>query len=278
MAQLERNLPRRSLRLPAALCLLGSLILSSAAAADAGEVVWFDLLTEDAERAVAFYEGLFDWVLTRSRSGNYVATAGSVPFAGISQIERTLPAVDESTWMVSVEVEDVPGAVARAKSLGAEILQDTVTDDELAVWAVIEDPQGAQLSLVDPKQRVGYVEGHGAPYWAELWTENLSESSGFYSDLLGWSRSAAQRSGKEYPIFGALDAPRAGLVEIDSGEMETGWAAYFEVADLGETVRKARELGGEILLEPSPEVDGGAVAAIRDPTGVAFVVIEMEAE
>lgn len=82
-------------------------------------------------------------MLTRSRSGNYVATAGSVPFAGISQIERTLPAVDESTWMVSVEVEDVPRAVEKARSLGAEILQDTVTDNEFAVWAVIEDPQGA---------------------------------------------------------------------------------------------------------------------------------------
>jgi hypothetical protein len=61
-----------------------------------------------------------------------------------------LPEIDESTWMVSVEVADVRAAIAKAESLGAQLLEGPVTDNEYATWAVIEDPQGAQLSLVVP--------------------------------------------------------------------------------------------------------------------------------
>ncbi len=60
--------------------------------------------------------------------------------------------------------------------------------------------------------------------------------------------------------------------------MEPGWAPYIGVANLEATLARARELGGEVLLEPNQEIYAGRVAVLADPTGVAFLVVELEGE
>ncbi len=58
--------------------------------------------------------------------------------------------------------------------------------------------------------------------------------------------------------------------------MESGWAPYIGVADLEATLARARELGGDVLMEPAENIYEGRVAVLADPTGVSFLVIQLE--
>ena len=62
----------------------------------------------------------------------------------------------------------------------------------------------------------------------------------------------------------------------ESTSIETSWAPYVGVADLQKTLARAVELGGRVLLEPDPEIGGGRVALLADPSGGAFFVYELE--
>ena len=112
-----------------------------------GAVRWFGLLTEDAAAARAFYADLFGWQTERTSSGGYVAMSKGQPMAGITQIGRSVPEVNESTWLVGVVVSDLRESVAAARRLGAQVLRDVSRTEGFAQWAVIEDPQGAQRSF-----------------------------------------------------------------------------------------------------------------------------------
>jgi hypothetical protein len=67
-----------------------------------GTVRWFGLLTEDAAAARTFYVDLFGWQTERTSSGGYIALHDGQPLAGITQIGRSVPEIDESTWLVGV--------------------------------------------------------------------------------------------------------------------------------------------------------------------------------
>jgi len=243
-----------------------------------GAVRWFGLLTENAPAARAFYADLFGWQMERTSSGGYVAVHDGQPFAGITQIGRSVPEIDESTWLVGVVVSDLPESVATARRLGAQILRDVSRAEGFAQWAVIEDPQGAQVLLMVPERPLGGVRAPGNWVWAELWTTDQEASSRFYSQVIGWETVELDRPDGAYPTFQSAGEDRAGLVPIKRGEIENGWAPYLGVADLKATLVLARELGGKVLLEPNEEIHGGRVAVLADPTGVAFLVIELEGE
>ncbi len=249
-----------------------------ASANEPGAVRWFGLLTEDAAVARAFYADLFGWQMERTSSGGYIAIHDGQPFAGITQIGRSVPEIDESTWLVGVVVSDLPESVATARRLGARVLRDVSRAEGFAQWAVIEDPQGAQVLLMVPERPLGGVEAPGNWVWAELWTTDQEASSSFYSQVIGWESVELDRPGGAYPTFQSGGEARAGLVPIEKGKMEPGWAPYIGVADLEATLARARELGGEVLLEPNQEIYGGRVAVLADPTGVAFLAVELEGE
>ena len=249
-----------------------------ASADEPGAVRWFGLLTEDAAAARAFYADLFGWQMERTSSGGYIADHDGQPFAAITQIGRTTPEVNESTWLVGVVVSDLRASVATARRLGAQVLQDVSRAEGFAQWAVIEDPHGAQVLLMVPERPLGGIEGPGNWVWAELWTTDQEASSRFYSRVIGWKFVEVDRPDGPYPTFQSAGEASAGLVPIEKGAMEPGWAPYIGVADLEATLARARKLGGEVLLEPNEEIYQGRVAALADPTGVAFLVVELEGE
>ena len=254
--------------------------VAQGAVGEPGSVRWFELLTEDATAAGAFYRDLFGWELQLRESGDYTVIHDGELIAGISQIERILPEVDETTWLVGVVVEDLHASVATARRLGGRVLRDVATAGELAHWAVVEDLQGGQILLLEPVQlrARGGEPGPGHLVWTELWTTDVEASSAFYTDVVGWDRASVEHPDGAYSMFRSGGKPRAGLVPIETDRLETGWAPYIGVIDLEATLTRARELGGKILLEPSPEIYDGLVAVLADPTGVGFLVYQFPEE
>ena len=165
---------------------------------------------------------------------------------------------------------------------------DVIVNDSIAAilamtekgqeFAIIEDLEGAPVVFLDPEKPLGGERAAGAWVWAELWTDDPVAASKFYGEVVGYERSETDLLGQAYPVFEIDGEPRAGMVEIEDKAVDPIWAPYLAVADVAATVRKAKSLGGRILLEPKPENRGGRVALLADPTGGAFFIYQIEAD
>jgi predicted enzyme related to lactoylglutathione lyase len=67
-------------------------------------------------------------------------------------------------------------------------------------------------------------------------------------------------------------------IQTDDGKVRPTWLPFVRVQNVGESVAKAKQLGGKVLIEPDPEIFNGKVAVVADPTGAAIGLLEWSAE
>jgi hypothetical protein len=63
-------------------------------------------------------------------------------------------------------------------------------------------------------------------------------------------------------------------IRTEDEKVRPTWLAFVRVRNVGESLAKAKELGGKVLIEPKPELFDGKVAMIADPTGAAIGILE----
>ncbi|MDZ4402343.1 VOC family protein [Prosthecobacter sp.] len=117
--------------------------------------------------------------------------------------------------------------------------------------------------------QLGYT--HGDLGWSELSTTNAADALDFYSALVGWERKGEPMPG--YHLFGRDGEMLGGITDAKSGDGKNKtpqWMPYITVDDLDDTLSDVEGLGGTILMPPCdlPD-DGGLIAIIQDPQGVA---------
>ena len=117
--------------------------------------------------------------------------------------------------------------------------------------------------------QLGYTQGDLG--WSELTTTDTKAAMSFYSAIAGWESKGEPMPG--YHIFGCGEEMLGG---ISNGKCPDGtttpprWMPYITVDDLDATLAKATALGGSIIMPPCDiPNDGGRIAIIKDPQGVA---------
>jgi predicted enzyme related to lactoylglutathione lyase len=252
------------------------LSVSPLQANEPGNVPWFDLVTENAEVAGDFYSDLFGWEIVISHTGSNLVMHNGIPIGGISEIEDSIQDVDESQWIPAIEVDDVARAVAAAIQAGGTVEHPTTREAGWLTYAVIKDAEHATVELVDTERPLGGNEGAGNWVWAELWTKDFDKAAAFYAEVVGYQQTIYEPDDRGYPVFEKSDDPKAGLVLISYEGIEAGWAPYIGIADMQDTLARAKELGGVIHLSPEEASDDGRVALLGDPVGAAFFVYELD--
>jgi len=119
-----------------------------------GRFCWVDLAASDAEKAKAFYGALFGWTSQGHKSNGGVFTClrsqgadvGSLYQLKQSHLDRGVP----SHWTPYVRVSDIEETVARAVSLGGEVIIPPFVVTGVARIALILDSVGALLGLWQP--------------------------------------------------------------------------------------------------------------------------------
>ena len=115
----------------------------------------------------------------------------------------------------------------------------------------------------------GYTQGDLG--WSELHTTSAAGALDFYSSLVGWERKGEPMPG--YHIFGSSTEMLGGITDAHCGEGEKKpphWMPYITVDDLDATLAKVEGLGGAVIMPAMPiPNDGGRIAIIKDPQGVA---------
>jgi predicted enzyme related to lactoylglutathione lyase len=122
-------------------------------------------------------------------------------------------------------------------------------------------------------ERDGYIPG--VPCWVDTSQPDPEAALPFYSGLFGWEFEDVMPEDAEGQYFiGRIrggDVAAVGSIPEGAPPMAM-WSTYISVANADETVAKAREAGGSVLMEPFDVMDAGRMAVLTDPEGAVFNV------
>ena len=243
-----------------------------------GKFVWYDLITDDADAARRFSGGLFGWEFetTKGPTGeNYIlAKDGGVYIGGIVTRADPSDATEFSRWLPYVSVADVDEAADRARAAGGRVVVPAI-DVRLGRVAAIVDPEGAALGIArsdigDPDDATT-AAAPGRVVWTELLANDAAAAASFYTAVVGYEAATIERRGGDYTLLRFGGVQRAGVLGNPT-DWEPQWLTYFGVEDPGAAAKRAAELGGRVLLEPTSEVREGSMALVTDPTGAVLAL------
>ena len=115
-----------------------------------GDFGWCELRTDNPKGAKAFYRSLFGWEVRdadTSADAYSVIELDGVPIGGIMAVPQGTSG-KKAHWGACVNVDNVDATVARARNLGGRVLVATQEIPGIGRFAVLEDPQGAELAVI----------------------------------------------------------------------------------------------------------------------------------
>lgn len=246
-----------------------------------GKFVWHDLVTDDVEKARRFYGGLLGWKFEKSThplGGNYTLIRLDGQYVGGMVAVADPTGEDYSRWLPYLSVADVDAAVRFTESAGGTTVVAPLDLGNIGRAAAITDPQGAVVGLL--RSRVGdpddsIASAAGRIVWNELLATEEGAAARFYGSLASLEVSTISRRGGEYTLLRAQGRDRAGVMDRPDPRVAPLWLTYFAVDDVSAAARRAEELGGKVLLAPSPDLREGTLAVVTDPTGAVLALQQL---
>lgn len=242
-----------------------------------GQFVWYDLMTSDLDRAVAFYTEAIGWG-TQPRKGPapYVMwTVDGAPIGGVMPYASEHAAAGVTPhWVAYVTVADVDEAVEKTRKHGGSIVNEPRDIPDIGRIAAIRDPQGALIAVFkataemrSPEPTVGNFS------WHELVTSDHEAAFDFYSDLFSWEKTSEFDMGAEmgkYQMYGQAGKPYGGM--MNNASVPPHWLCYVKIGEIGPSVDRIKQLGGQVLYDPMEVPGGDWVTACLDPQGAPFAI------
>jgi uncharacterized protein len=110
----------------------------------------------------------------------------------------------------------------------------------------------------------------------ELNTDSPAKSKEFYGQLFSWKFEdmPSPIPGGTYTYIKVGEGTGGGLLKKPMPEAPTMWLPYVLVDNVDETVKKAKKLGAQIILEKMV-VKEGIFGIFLDPSGAALGVWEI---
>jgi len=120
-----------------------------------GEVFWMDLFAPSPRDAAKFYAGLAGYDATEATTASgptrWLLASGDIARAGIVPLP---PGKNGPGWMPYVLVDDVADTIRRARAAGGKVLVEPRADLLDRNLAVIADPLGGTIGIVNWTTRV----------------------------------------------------------------------------------------------------------------------------
>jgi uncharacterized protein len=129
-------------------------------------------------------------------------------------------------------------------------------------------------------ERTSYAPGCFS--WVDLSTTDPDGAKGFFGPLFGWEFDDQPiPDGGTYTMCRVDGKNVCALSAQQDQERSMGipphWNNYVTVADVDEAAGKARDVGGNVIVEPFDVLDAGRMAVIADPAGAVFEIWEPRA-
>ena len=242
-----------------------------------GRFVWFDLMTPDAEGAVAFYSDVIGWSTERWQDGTYLTwTREGTPLGGLMEVQ---PAEGPPRWLGHLGTDDMDATVRSVREAGGAVMVEPQDVPSVGRYAIIEDPQGAAVALF---QADGGAPGHDGPAgvgefsWHELATPDPDHAWRFYTALCGWRETDVMDMGDMgvYRMYGLPGGPPMGGIFRKPPELHgpPAWLFYVRVPDVNRAAERVRASGGKVMNGPMEVPGGDWIAQCSDPQGALFAL------
>lgn len=240
---------------------------------DPGMFCWMELATGDHKAAQAFYGGLFSWTANEMPmpDGNvYVMLQKDGKDVGALYENKKTP----PNWLSYIAVASADETTARAKELGANVIQAPFDVMDVGRMAVLADPEGAVFAIWQRGRHFGAQvarETHSL-CWNELETRQRDKAVQFYGSLFGYQTKVSP----EYVELHVGETPVGGIMQMHQGMegVPPHWMAYFCVTSCDDSTAKVQSLGGGVLVPPMDIPNVGRFSVVRDPQGASFALFE----
>jgi predicted enzyme related to lactoylglutathione lyase len=255
-----------------------------------GQPIWYELMTPDPAAVAPFYRAVLGWEIpaeghpmpngseyreiTRDDGGN----AGGV----LKLTPQMAGGGAKPGWIAYFHVADVDVSVAKAQNLGASVHMPPMTMDGVGRMAMIADPQGAPLYVMDPTPPPDRPDAQSDVFdpakaghcrWNELNTIDGPGALDFYTALFGWTKGMAMPMG-EAGDYQFIEGGGVAIGAINPvPEPPSFWLPVFGVTDIA-AARAAVEANGGTITTDLQEVPGGEFALnADDPSGAAVAFL-----
>jgi len=243
-----------------------------------GKFIWADLVTDNVPAAQRFYGKLFGW--TFQNAGNYtIAANGERALCGMFQRERPKDRSAQPRWIGYISTTGVSKAQRVVTKLGGRVLAEPQKFPKRGEQAVFADPEGAVFGVIksssgDPED---FLPDPGDWIWIQLLSRDARKAAEFYREVARYEVAENTTSNRlsDYVLVSEGYA-RATVRTIQSTneQVQPTWLPFVRVMNVAESVAMAKQLGGEVRIEPRPEVFDGKVAVVADPTGAVIGLLE----
>ncbi len=247
-----------------------------------GKFVWADLVTDDMLTAQKFYTALFGWKFN-DYGGYFIGRNDDRPLCGMFQRPRPADQNAKPRWLGYLSVANVEKAQAAVTKAGGRVLAAPQKMPKRGEQAVFADTEGALFGVVkssagDPAD---FLAEPGDWIWLQLLSRDGRKAAEFYRGVGGYEIIENTTSNKlsDY-VLASEGYARATVrtLRTEDEKVRPTWLPFVRVRNVGESLTKAKQLGGKGLVEPKPELFDGKVALIADPTGAAIGLLEWSAE
>ncbi len=231
-----------------------------------GVPCWVDAQLPDVEAGKRFYGELFGWTFSEPGEAYGSSVWARLDDEPVATLARKTDGRLPSVWTVYFATPDAVAMARRITAAGGQLVTAPVPLDDLGVYALAADPEGAVFGLWQPGSHAGFGRWHepGTFVWAQLYTRNTAAANAFYGGLFHEALFGADAE----PDFG-----RADVSEVFPAEMPPHVLAHFGVTDLDDSLGAVQRLGGRVQVPPF-EASYGRVAVVTDNQGASFAVLQ----
>ena len=254
-----------------------------------GHLVWYELMTPDAEASKRFYDAVVGWTISepapefqgyrmigRSDGGS---AGGVLPLTAEMQQHGARP-----TWLVYVGVDDTDAAAAAIETAGGRVLMPAFDIPNVGRIAMVADPQGAPFYVMKPtppadrpnaQSNVFSVDQAQHVRWNELATTDPDGAIAFYRDQFGWGQEGEMDMGEmgKYRFIQNRGTTIGAVMRKPAQLPVSSWTFYIGVDDIDRAAESVKSGGGQVVNGPM-EIPGGeySLNAI-DPQGASFGLV-----
>ncbi|MER7150930.1 VOC family protein [Streptomyces lydicus] len=254
-----------------------------------GAPCWADAMFKDVEGAKSFYGEVLGWTFGEAASeyGNY--TQAYSDGKAVAAVVPPMPGGDDvpSAWCLYFASKDVQKTADKIKEAGGTLLMEPMQVGTFGSMALAREPSGAVLGIWQAGVHQGFekVGEPGAYCWAEAFTRDPEKADAFLTQVFPYS-ARKMEPGKDadaqdidFKVFsvGGRDNPVLGRMKMGDEfpkQVPSYIQVYFNVENCDEAVAKTKKLGGRLHFGPM-DSPFGRFAALGDPQGAAFAVIDM---
>lgn len=254
-----------------------------------GSFIWYELMTTDADGAMAFYGAVIGWAisprdLTAQLDYRHIKRADGGHNGGVLQLTPQMQAGGaRPAWMPYLGVPDVDAAVAAIQADGGRVLMEKTTIPE-GSFAMVTDPQGVPFYVMTPVPPADKPDAKSDVFspskpqhvrWNELASPDLAAAKAFYSKHFGFEFNNSMPMGEmgDYCFIEHHGQTLGAIMQRPQAVGPALWLPYIGVRSIAVAEAAVKGHGGQVMHGPQEVPGGDWIIIASDPAGATFGLV-----